>query len=73
LTCRKGCRYAPPSAASTPTTRTPRTATISGLDPNNPDPKDWLGKKVEMYTEKVYSDKEGNDVIAYKFRPAGTG
>ena len=48
-------------------------ATISGLDPNNPDPKDWLGKKVEMYTEKVYSDKEGNDVIAYKFRPAGTG
>lgn len=48
-------------------------ATIDGLDPNNPDPKDWLGKKVEMYTEKVYSDKEGNDVIAYKFRPTGTG
>jgi uncharacterized OB-fold protein len=48
-------------------------ATVSGLDPNNPDPKDWLGKKVEMYTEKVYSDKQGNDVIAYKFRPAGSG
>jgi uncharacterized OB-fold protein len=48
-------------------------ATVWGLDPNNPDPKDWLGKKVEMYTEKVYSDKQGNDVIAYKFRPAGTG
>ena len=48
-------------------------ATINGLDPNNPDPKDWLGKKVEMYTEKVYSDKEGNDVIAYKFRPTGSG
>jgi uncharacterized OB-fold protein len=47
-------------------------ATIDGLDPNNPDPKDWLGKKVEMYTEKVYSDKEGNDVIAYKFRPVGS-
>ena len=48
-------------------------ATVTGLDPNNPDPKDWLGKKVEMYTEKVYSDREGNDVIAYKFRPVGTG
>lgn len=48
-------------------------ATISGLDPDNPDPKDWLGKKVEMYTEKVYSDKQGNDVIAYKFRPVGSG
>ena len=48
-------------------------ATVSGLDADNPDPKDWIGKKVEMYTEKVYSDKEGNDVIAYKFRPVGSG
>ncbi len=48
-------------------------ATVTGLDANNPDPKDWLGKKVEMYTEKVYSDREGNDVIAYRFRPVGTG
>ena len=48
-------------------------ATVTGLDANNPDPKDWLGKKLEMYTEKVYSDKEGNDVIAYRFRPAGSG
>jgi hypothetical protein len=48
-------------------------ATVTGLDANNPDPTDWLGKKVEMYTEKVYSDREGNDVIAYRFRPVGTG
>ena len=48
-------------------------ATVTGLDANNPDPKDWMGKKVEMYTEKVYSDREGNDVIAYRFRPVGTG
>jgi uncharacterized OB-fold protein len=48
-------------------------ATVTGLDANNPDPKDWLGKKVELYTEKVYSDREGNDVIAYRFRPVGTG
>jgi len=25
---------------------------------------------VEMYTEKVRTDREGNDVIAFKFRPA---
>jgi uncharacterized OB-fold protein len=43
-------------------------ATVTGLDANNP-ALDWLGKKVEMYTEKVYSDKQGNDVIAYRFRP----
>ncbi len=48
-------------------------ATVTGLDANNPDPKDWLGKKVEMYTAKVYSDREGNDVIAYRYRPVGSG
>lgn len=46
-------------------------ATVYGLDPNQPDPS-WFGKKVEMYTEKAYTDKQGNDVIAYKFRPVGS-
>jgi len=43
-------------------------ATIEGLDASNFDPS-WLGMKVEMFTEKVRTDREGNDVIAYKFRP----
>jgi hypothetical protein len=30
-----------------------------------------LGKELEMYTEKVRTDQEGNDVIVFKFRPAG--
>ena len=40
---------------------------VYGLDPNNPSPE-WFGKKVKMYTEKVRIDREGNDVIAAKFR-----
>jgi len=40
---------------------------VYGLDPNNPSPE-WFGKKVKMYTEKVRTDREGNDVIAAKFR-----
>lgn len=43
-------------------------ATVTGLDPNNPS-LDWLGKKVEMYTEKAYTTKDGREIIAYKFRP----
>jgi uncharacterized OB-fold protein len=42
-------------------------ANVYGLDPNNPSPQ-WFGKKVKMYTEKVRTDREGNDVIAAKFR-----
>jgi uncharacterized OB-fold protein len=40
---------------------------VYGLDPTNPSP-DWFGKKVKMYTEKVRTDREGNDVIAAKFK-----
>ena len=42
-------------------------ANVYGLDPLKPSP-DWFGKKVKMYTEKVRTDREGNDVIAAKFR-----
>jgi len=41
---------------------------IDGLDPLKPD-RSWLGMEVEMFTEKVRTDREGNDIIAYKFRP----
>ena len=40
---------------------------VYGLDPAKPSP-DWFGKKVKMYTEKVRTDREGNDVIAAKFK-----
>jgi uncharacterized OB-fold protein len=30
-----------------------------------------FGMKVQMYTEKVREDREGNDIIAYKFKPSG--
>jgi hypothetical protein len=43
-------------------------ANVEGLDPNKPD-KSWLGTRLEMFTEKVRADREGNDVIAFKFRP----
>lgn len=42
---------------------------VYGLDPTKPSP-DWFGKKVKMYTEKVATDKEGNDVYAAKFKVA---
>lgn len=40
---------------------------VYGLDPLKPSP-DWFGKKVKMYTEKVRVDREGNDIVAAKFR-----
>ena len=41
---------------------------IEGVEP---DPKALkFGMPVEMYTEKVHTDREGNDVIAFKFRPS---
>ena len=40
---------------------------VYGLDPTQPSP-DWFGKKVKMFTEKVRVDREGNDIIAAKFR-----
>ena len=42
-------------------------ANVYGLDPLNPS-TDWFGKKVKMYAEKVATDKDGNDVIAAKFK-----
>lgn len=40
---------------------------VYGLDPLKPS-TDWFGKKVKMFTEKVATDRDGNDVIAAKFR-----
>ncbi len=45
-------------------------ANIEGIDPDPEKLVPLLGKKVEMFTEKVREDREGNDVIAFKFRPA---
>ena len=42
-------------------------ANVYGLDPQKPS-SDWFGKKVKMFTEKVRTDRDGNDVIAAKFR-----
>ena len=47
-------------------------ATVSGLDPSQPGPS-WFGTKVEMYVEKAYTDKQGNDIITYKYRPVEGG
>jgi uncharacterized OB-fold protein len=44
---------------------------IEGVEP---DPKSLkFGMPVEMFTEKVHTDREGNDIIAFKFRPAKDG
>lgn len=40
---------------------------VEGVEPKPENIK--FGMKVEMYTEKVREDREGNDIIAYKFRP----
>jgi uncharacterized OB-fold protein len=45
---------------------------IGGVEPDGEKVAALLGKKLEMYTEKVRTDQEGNDVIAFKFRPAAT-
>jgi uncharacterized OB-fold protein len=45
---------------------------IEGVEPDGEKVAALLGKKLEMYTEKVRTDQEGNDVIAFKFRPAAT-
>ena len=43
-------------------------ANIEGVEP---DPKNLtFGMPVEMYTETVHVDKEGNEIVAFKFRPA---
>ncbi|MDP3767994.1 MAG: Zn-ribbon domain-containing OB-fold protein [Dehalococcoidia bacterium] len=41
---------------------------IEGVEP---DPKNLrFGMPVEMFTETVHTDREGNDIVAFKFRPA---
>jgi len=47
-------------------------ANIGGVDPEGEKVAALLGKKLEMYTEKVRTDQEGNDVIVFKFRPAAS-
>jgi uncharacterized OB-fold protein len=43
---------------------------IEGIEPDPDKLVPLLGKRVEMFTDKVRTDREGNDVIAFKFRPA---
>ncbi len=40
---------------------------VYGLDPLKPS-AEWFGKRVKMFTEKVRVDREGNDIVAAKFR-----
>lgn len=44
---------------------------IEGIEPDGEKVAALLGKRVEMFTAKLREDQEGNDVIAFKFRPAG--
>lgn len=44
---------------------------IEGVEP---DPKNLqFGMPVEMYTEVVHVDNEGNEIVAFKFRPVRDG
>ena len=45
-------------------------ANVYGLDISNPGPA-WFGKRVKLFTEKVRVDREGNDIIAAKFKVTG--
>ena len=40
---------------------------VYGLDPEKPD-ANWFGKRVKMYSEVISQDREGNDVVAAKFK-----
>ena len=42
-------------------------ANIEGIEPKPENVK--FGMEVQMYVEKVREDLEGNDIIAYKFKP----
>ena len=43
---------------------------LGGIEPDPDKLVPLLGKKMQMYTEKIRTDKEGNDVITYRYRPA---
>jgi len=45
-------------------------ANLGGIEPDPDKVVTLLGKKLQMYTVAVRQDKEGNDVIAYRYRPA---
>ena len=42
-------------------------ANVYGLDPEKPDAS-WFGKRVKMFTEVTAQDRDGNDVVAAKFK-----
>jgi uncharacterized OB-fold protein len=42
-------------------------ANVYGLDPQKPDAS-WFGKRVKMFTEVTAQDRDGNDVVAAKFK-----
>jgi len=42
-------------------------ANVYGLDAEKPDAS-WFGKRVKMFTEVTAQDREGNDVVAAKFK-----
>jgi hypothetical protein len=43
---------------------------LGGIEPDPEKVVPLLGKKLELYTEKLREDREGNDVIAPRYRPA---
>jgi uncharacterized OB-fold protein len=45
---------------------------LGGVEPDGEKVAALLGKRLEMYTETVRTDQEGNDVVAFKFRPAAS-
>jgi uncharacterized OB-fold protein len=45
-------------------------ANLGGVEPEGEKVAALLGKKLEMYTEAIRKDKEGNDVVVFKYRPA---
>jgi uncharacterized OB-fold protein len=44
-------------------------ANIGGVEPEGEKVAALLGKQLEMYTEKIRTDREGNDVVVFKYRP----
>ncbi|MDO8616434.1 MAG: OB-fold domain-containing protein [Dehalococcoidia bacterium] len=42
-------------------------ANVYGLDPEKPD-HSWFGKRVKMFSEVTGQDRDGNDVVAVKYK-----
>jgi uncharacterized OB-fold protein len=45
-------------------------ANIGGVEPEGDKVAALLGKQLEMYTEAIRKDREGNDVVVFRYRPA---